>query len=250
MWCWAAIKITTLLLLSHDLYRLLHTCIYVVAVSSFHSGTANHSVHTMACCNAGELFHTSAKALLNHFNKASHYRLQLEKSASIHLSGSRLTVMLLVWVFFGCFFTLGDWTFEETSSSSLKTGNQKQFPCATHFPLPVLCKEQKCNMQVHCMPQWTSIGSVCRPSDLFSILYCMYHDCLLSPNELCSIRSLFSQSHFDFYSVTSEPNIWRTSQDLFRVKKFIGINMQKEIHFKTACSWLFFKPFYNMKTHV
>lgn len=77
MWRRTGIKITTPLLLSHDMYRLLHTCIFVVAVWSFHSGTVNHSVHTMARCNAGELFHTSAKARLNQFNRASHYRLQL-----------------------------------------------------------------------------------------------------------------------------------------------------------------------------
>ena len=34
--------------------------------------------------------------------------------------------------------------------------------------------------------------------------------------------------------------------EIFRVEKFIGINMQKEIHFKTACLWLFFKLFHNM----
>ena len=50
--------------------------------------------------------------------------------------------------------------------------------------------------------------------------------------------------HFDLYSFILKMT------HFFRVEKFIGINMQKEIHFKTACLWLFFKLFYNMWIHV
>lgn len=143
----------------------------------------------------------------------------------------------------GVFFTLGSWTFEETSSSSLKTGNQKQFPRATHFPLPVLCKEQQyasilyasMNIYWQCLQGFRLVFNLTCTTALYYVIR-------------SSIYVLARLKPFWFPFTSVRAKYLRTSQDLFWVKKFIGINMQKEIHFKTA--WLFFKPFYNMKTHV
>lgn len=45
-------------------------------------------------------------------------------------------------------------------------------------------------------------------------------------------------------------HIWKTNEGS-RVEMFIGINMQNENYFKTACLWRLFKLFnHNMKVHV
>lgn len=153
--------------------QLLHTCISVVAVFSFHLGSSNHTVQSVASCNAGYIFWISTKALPNLIITPSHYRLELYKTALVKIKSPVRSKSFLL-AFFFIVFNLDSWTFRKTASSALKTGNKKNSLSSYPLPLPILCKEQICYMQAHCSECLIKASAgLCTCFESF-----MYYDCL------------------------------------------------------------------------